>query len=98
MASLTINDLPRSRALDYNAMASISGAGGEWVFGATSDALRAFASDRSAPIVNLYQTNNMFIADQLNIQFQTIAVDTEATNAVVNVIAGQDASTVKLGP
>lgn len=91
MATMTISDLPTSRALDYSAMASIRGAAGEWVFGATSDALRAFASDRVSPIVNLYQTNNFFI-DQLNVQFQTIDIDVAADNAVVNVDAEQDAS------
>jgi hypothetical protein len=91
MATMTISDLPASRALDYSAMASIRGAAGEWVFGATSAALRAFASDRDSPIVNLYETNNFFI-DQLNVQFQTIDIDLNATTAVVNVVAEQDAS------
>ena len=69
MATLTINDLRMSRALDFKAMSSIKGAGGApWVFGA----FRAFVpeSARIAPIVNFYQTN--FVADQLNVQFQTI--------------------------
>lgn len=91
MATMTISDLPASRALDYSAMASIRGAAGEWVFGATSAALRAFASDRVAPIVNLYETNNFYI-DQLNVQFQTIDIDIAATTAVVDVDAEQDAS------
>ena len=76
MATTNINDLPMSRALDYKAMSSVKGAGGApWVFGA----FRAFLPDsaRIAPIVNFYQTN--FIADQLNVQFQTIDVDCEAS-------------------
>jgi hypothetical protein len=87
MSTMTIADLPMSRALDFKAMSSIRGAGGApWVFGA----FRAFLPDsaRIAPI-NLYQTN--FIADQLNVQFQTINVENSAANAVVNVNAAQNA-------
>jgi hypothetical protein len=90
MAIATINDLPMSRALDCKAMSSIKGAGGApWVFGA----FRAFVPEgsRVAPIVNLFQTNNTFIADQLNVQFQTIDVENSAANATINVIADQDA-------
>jgi hypothetical protein len=72
-------------------MRSIRGAAGEWVFGATVDALRAFTGNRASPIVNLYQTNNFFI-DQLNVQFQTIDIDVAGNNALVNVDAEQDAS------
>ena len=60
-----------SRALDYQAMSSIKGAGGApWVFGAFQPFVPE--SDRFAPIVNFFQTNNIFVADQLNVQFQTI--------------------------
>ena len=88
MSTLTITDLPKSRALDFEAMASIHGAGGApWVFGA----FRAFLpeSARIAPIVNFYQTN--FIADQLNVQFQNIDVDNSAANAQITINAGQNA-------
>jgi hypothetical protein len=88
MTSTTIRDLPMSRALDYKAMSAIKGAGGApWVFGA----FRAFLpeSARIAPIVNFFQTN--FIADQLNVQFQNIDVNNSAPNAVINVVAGQNA-------
>lgn len=96
MATLTLNDLPISRALDYRAMASIRGAGGApWVFGA----FRAFLpeSARLAPIVNFYQTNNIFVADQLNAQFQTIDVDNSAANAVINVNASQRGLNLAIG-
>jgi hypothetical protein len=88
MSTLSLTDLPMSRALDFKAMSAIQGAGGApWVFGA----FRAFLpeSARIAPIVNFYQTN--FIADQLNVQFQTIAVENNAANAVINVDAAQNA-------
>ena len=90
MSTLTIPDLRMSRALDARAMSSIQGAGGApWVFGA----FRAFIpeSERIAPI-NLFQTN--FIADQLNVQFQTINVANSGANAVVNVDAAQSAANV----
>ena len=71
MTATTITDLPLSRALDYKAMSSIKGAGGApWVFGAFQPFVRESA--RFAPIVNFFQTNNTFVADQLNVQFQTI--------------------------
>jgi len=94
MSTTTISDLPMSRALDYKAMSSIRGAAGApWVFGA----FRAFLpeSARLAPIVNFYQTN--FIADQLNVQFQTIDVDNSGANAVINVVAGQNALNFNFG-
>lgn len=89
MSTLTLTDLPMSRALDFKAMSSIKGAAGApWVFGA----FRAFQpeSARIAPIINFYQTN--FFAEQLNVQFQTIEVANSAANAVINVNAGQNAA------
>ena len=96
MATTTINDLRMSRALDYKAMSSIHGAGGApWVFGA----FRAFVPESAqfSPIVNFYQTNNVFVADQLNVQMQTIDINSSAANAVINVVAGQNAVNFKLG-
>ena len=96
MATTTINDLRMSRALDYKAMSSIRGAGGApWVFGAFQPFLPESA--RFAPIVNFFQTNNTFVADQLNVQFQTIDINSSAANAVINVVAGQNAVNFKLG-
>ena len=84
MATTTINDLRMSRALDYKAMSSIKGAGGApWVFGAFQPFLPESA--RFAPIVNFFQTNNTFVADQLNVQFQTIDINSSAANAVINL-------------
>jgi len=98
MATLTIKDLRASRALDYQAMSSIAGAGGApWVFGA----FRPFVPESAqfAPIINFFQTNNIFVADQLNVQFQTIDIESSAANAVINVDASQNAANfkVKLG-
>ena len=96
MAITTINDLRMSRALDYKAMSSIKGAGGApWVFGAFQPFLPESA--RFLPIVNFYQTNNTFVADQLTVQFQDIDVNNSAANATINVTAGQNAINLKLG-
>lgn len=96
MAITTINDLRMSRALDYKAMSSIKGAGGApWVFGAFQPFLPESA--RFLPIVNFYQTNNTFVADQLTVQFQNIDVNNSAANATINVAAGQNAINLKLG-
>jgi len=96
MAITTINDLRMSRALDYQAMSSIKGAGGApWVFGAFQPFLPESA--RFLPIVNFYQTNNTFVADQLTVQFQNIDIDNSAANASINVTAGQNAINLKLG-
>ena len=95
MATTTINDLPTSRALDHQAMSRIRGAGGAlWCIGA----FRAFVpeSDRIAPIVNFYQTN--IIADQLNLQLQNINVENSAANAMINVVAGQNAMNLNIVP
>jgi len=96
MAITTINDLRSSRALDYRAMSCITGAGGApWVFGA----FRPFVPESAqfVPIVNFFQTNNIFVADQLNVQFQTIDINSNAANAVISVDASQNAFNVKLG-
>ena len=96
MAITTINDLRMSRALDYKAMSSIKGAGGApWVFGAFQPFLPESA--RFLPIVNFYQTNNTFVADQLTVQFQNIDVNNSAANATINVTAGQNAINLQLG-
>ena len=96
MATVTVHDLASSRALDHRALSSIRGGGGApWVFGA----FRAFLPDsaRIAPIVNFHQTNNIFVADQLNVQFQTIDIDASAANAIINVAAEQRALNFNLG-
>jgi hypothetical protein len=89
MASTTIRDLPANRALDYRALRSIRGGGAEWIFGA----FRAFVRevDPILPIVNFNQTNNFFIADQLNVQFQNVSVENSGANSSINVNAGQNA-------
>jgi hypothetical protein len=99
MATVTINDLPASDVIDYKALSCITGgAGAPWVyaFGPQRDQVLPGLS-LSQTTNNFFQTNNFFIADQLNIQVQNIDVETAADTAVVNVIAGQDSAAVKLG-
>lgn len=94
MATMTLSDLPLSRALDYQAMrATRGGAGAPWVFGA----FRPFLPDsaRVAPIV-FNQIN--FVAEQLTLQFQNINVENSAPNATINVDAAQDALAFKFAP
>jgi hypothetical protein len=93
MATMTITDLPSSRALDYKAMSAIRGAGpGDWV-------LYAFLPYRPPaasilPIVNFYQTN--YIADNLTVQTENIDVNNSAPGASINVGAAQNALTVSV--
>lgn len=92
MASITITDLPSSRALDYEAMSVIRGAGaGDWV-------LYAFAPYKpaGAPLINFYQLNN-YIADNLTLQTENINVNA-APGASANVDALQNAVTANLAP
>jgi len=95
MATLTITDLPSSRALDYQAMSAIRGAGvGDWV-------LYAFIPYRPAaaailPVINFYQTN--YIADNLTVQNQNIDVNNSAPSASINVGAIQNALIANLAP
>ena len=87
MTTTTITDLPRSRALDYEVMSAIRGAGltGDWCL----YAFRPFVpeSDRIVPTVNFYQTN--IIADQLNLLTTNIDIKNSAPGATINVATQQ---------
>ena len=91
MATMTIADLPSSRALDYKAMSAIRGAGlGDWV-------LFAFMPYRSPvasipPIVNFYQTN--YFADQMNVLTDHIDIKNSAPGAAITVAPLQNALNV----
>lgn len=82
-------DLPRSRALDYEAMSAIRGAGltGEWCLYAFHPFVPE--SDRIVPTVNFYQTN--IIADQLNLLTTNIDIKSSAPGATINVATQQNA-------
>jgi hypothetical protein len=94
MAAITINDLHAEREMNHAAMAGIKGASGAlWVFGW----IRAYVdvSPRFGSVVNFFQTNNFYIADQINNQIEVIDVNNSATNASIDVSAKQQSINFK---
>jgi hypothetical protein len=94
MAAITINDLHTNRALDRKAMSSIRGAGAGWVYGWIRPyvpAVPSFGSVASSlgSVVNFYQINNIYHADQMNNQFQVIDINSSGSNATINVAPEQ---------
>ncbi|WP_322028730.1 hypothetical protein [Paraburkholderia sp. J76] len=89
MTSLAINDLHLQRDLDRKAMSFIRGAGAPWVFGWIQPYEPAQPSQLGT-IVNLYQTNNTFYANQVVNQYQTLDVTNSASNSNVTVGVGQN--------
>jgi len=89
MATLTIRDLNTRRELDLRAMSAIRGGGAQWVFGW----IQPYTPPRPSqlPIVNFYEINYSFYADQMNNQFQNIDVRNNAPNSNVTVDANMDA-------
>ena len=83
MAAITINDLPANLALDRQAMSSIRGAGAPWVF-----AFRPYveASPSVVPVVNFYQINNSFFAEQMINQSQTVNINNSGANSNINAV------------
>lgn len=85
MATMTINDLPANRALDRQAMSAIRGAGGApWVFGAFRPYVDA--SPSVGPVVNFYQVNNSFFAEQMINQSQTVNINNSGANSNINAV------------
>jgi hypothetical protein len=83
MTAITINDLHEIRALDRKAMSFIRGAGAPWVYGWIQPFVPA--SPSFGPVINFYQINNTFNADQMINQFQTVEVSNSGANSNVNV-------------
>ena len=85
MAAITINDLPANRALDRQAMSAIRGAGGApWVFGAFRPYVDV--SPSSGSVVNFYQVNNSFYADQMINQSQIVNINNSGANSNINAV------------
>lgn len=83
MAAMTINDLPTNRALDRQAMSSIRGAGGaQWVFFCRP----VDASPGFGPVVNFYQVNNSFYAEQMINQSQVVNINNSGANSNINAV------------
>lgn len=83
MATITITDLPASRALDRKAMSSVRGAL-SWVNGAFRAFLPVLPATPS--FGNFYQINNTFIAENMINQFQTVEVNNAGDNASITTV------------
>jgi hypothetical protein len=83
MATITIDDLSHSLALDRKAMTAIRGGGAPWVFGWIQPYVRSTPS--MGPVVNLYEIQNNFYADQMINQFQTVDVRNSGDNTHIAV-------------
>jgi len=89
MATLTIRDLAAHRTLDFRAMSAVRGGGAPWVFGWIQPFVQARPS--TLPVVNFYEINYSFYADQMNNQFQNVNVQNNAPNSTITVDAAMDA-------
>ena len=89
MTSLTITDLHMQRDIDHQAMSFIRGAGAPWVFGWIQPYQPA-QQPAFGPVINLYQTNNTFYANQVVNQYQMLDVTNSAANSNVSVGVGQN--------
>jgi hypothetical protein len=85
MATITIHDLATRVTLDRPAMRAVRGGdGAPWVF-----SFRPFIeSVARAPgaIVNFFQTNNIYTAEQMTIQALRVDVGPSAPGSTVNVV------------
>jgi hypothetical protein len=85
MSMLKIKDLPLDVELDRKAMASIYGGdGAQWVFGAFQPFIEA-SSRMPGSIINLFQTNTFYTADQMTNQFLSIDVRNSAPGSNISV-------------
>ncbi|MGO4761127.1 hypothetical protein AB4120_01180 [Cupriavidus sp. 2KB_3] len=89
MATLIVKDLDTRHELDFRAMSCIRGGGAPWVFGWIQPYVASRPS--ASPVVNFYEINYSFYADQMNNQFQNIDVQNNAPNSTITVDAALDA-------
>lgn len=85
MATIKINDLPLSRALDREAMSALRGGFGEgnWVFGWMVPDGPSFRSP--VPVANnFFQTNN-YIGQVVN-QSQTLAISNSGNGSTITAV------------
>lgn len=88
MAILKIADLRASLILDRKAMSSVCGGGGApWIFGWIEPYVAQ--APGVLPVVNLYQVNNTFYANQVINQVENVGVSNSAPNSNVNVIVAE---------
>jgi hypothetical protein len=96
MAAITIEDLHQDVTLERRAMSAIRGAdgGAPWIYGWIQPFVEKAAGSFGA-VINFYQTNNFFVADQMNNQIQVTNVQNSATNATISVAPTQIAANFK---
>jgi hypothetical protein len=96
MAAITIEDLHQDVTLGHRAMSVIRGAdgGAPWVYGWIQPFVEKAAGSFGA-IINFYQTNNFFVADQMNNQIQVTNVQSSGNNATISVAPTQIAANFK---
>jgi hypothetical protein len=93
MALIKIKDLRIDRALDREAMAAIRGGGAPWVFGWIRPYVAATQSFGS--VINFFQINNNYFADQLINQVQNVEINNSASNANINVALAETSANHK---
>jgi len=87
MSAITIKDLSLDVELDRKAMATIYGGnGGQWALNAFRPYVEA-ASRMPGSIINLFQTNTFYTADQMTNQFLNIDV-AGSNNYVAPTVVG----------
>ena len=86
MTALAIEDIPCDLTLDREAMTCIHGGNGlgNWVYGWIPPFVESHPS-LVGPVVNLYETNNNFYADQMINQFQSTNVSNTGSNSNISV-------------
>ena len=96
MAAIVIKDLVSNRALDRKAMSAVRGGGAPWVFGWITPYVPAVpANSGFGQVVNFYQVNNNYYADQMNNQIQSVNVNNTAANANISVAVSELATNFK---
>ena len=88
MASITLNDLALSEALDRKAMLSIQGADGGWVIGAFPCWVAPVAIPRAVQVFNFWQqiTNNYTYIGQMVTQTTNVAITNSGANSSNNAV------------
>jgi len=84
MSAIVVEDLPRDITLDHQAMAAVEGGGGApWIYGWITPYSPSEPS--VGPVVNLYEVNNNFYAQQMINQFQSVDVRNSGANSNITV-------------
>jgi hypothetical protein len=86
MSTIVIRDISKNIAVDLEAMSSIrGGAGAPWVFSFPTVGGLPKASNS---IINVFQTNTFYTADQMTNQFLNVDVNNASNVNVVPTVVG----------